>query len=296
MIATQQAKARLTFRNVLFASDFSYAANCALPYAAGLATSFGARLIALHVQEPANYALPPEMWQSAQQALDLEMEALGKSLHHDFPELKTEVVAGEGGVWPSLAAAVAKFKIDLIVVGTRGRTGMEKVLLGSTAEEILRHSPCPVLTVGPHAQSELGRRGKIVSILYATDFGSSSLAAAPYAVSLAEEFQSKLTLLHVIDQKTAAGSVYAQLVGPCKQQLQRLVPGGAGFWCAPETLVVNGVPKEKILEEANRIGADLVVLGVHSATGVPGAATHLPISTIHHVITHANCPVLTVHK
>lgn len=296
MIATQPAKTRMTFRNILFASDFSSASNTALPFAAGLATSFGAKLFALHVLEPTNYALPPEMWQAAQQALDLEMAALGKTLHHNFPELKTEVVEGAGGVWPSVVAAIAKYKIDLVVVGTSGRTGIEKALLGSTAEEILRQSPCPVLTVGPHAQSELGRRGKMASILYATDFGPSSLAAAPYAVSLAEEYQSKLTILHVIDQKSAEGAFYAQLVEPCKRQLLPLVQSGARFYCTPEILVLRGVPKDKILEEAERTDADLIVLGVHSATGVPGAATHLSISIIHHVLTHAKCPVLTLHK
>lgn len=94
---------------------------------------------------------------------------------------------GEGSVWPVLNLAIKSHDIDLIVVGTRGRTGIGKALLGSQAEEILRHAPCPVLTVGPRTDSEDKVRGKIASILYATDFGAASLAAARIAVSLAEE-------------------------------------------------------------------------------------------------------------
>jgi nucleotide-binding universal stress UspA family protein len=292
-----QTRQRVTFRNILFATDFSSAANSALPYAAGLARSFGAKLYALHVKEPANYALPPQLWQAAQSADELEMRRVREEVKRDFPELTPEMLEGEGGVWSAMASAIETHEIDLIVVGTRGRTGVGKALLGSQAEEVLRRATCPVLTVGPHAQTEEGKRGKIASILFATDFGLASLAAASVAVSLAEEYQAKLTLLHVIENRNANHPVTAEEFGESSERhLRALVPAGADFWCAPHFVVEQGVPAEKILEVARRSNADLIVLGVHKPEGVPGAATHLPIATVHHIVAHAECPVLTARE
>src|SRR5580692_7321573 len=190
-----QPKKRVMFRNILLASDYSASANLAMPYAAGMARSFGATLYAMHVQEPINYALPPGTWQGL--ALTREVEAIRR----DFPEVRPHVLHADGVVWRAVDMAIRKHAIDLVVVGTRGRTGIGKALLGSVAEEILRHARCPVLTVGPQACHEAGRRGRMPSILFATDFGAASLAAAPIAVSLAEEYQAKLTLLHVMEKR-----------------------------------------------------------------------------------------------
>lgn len=296
MIATQ-VKKRVTFQNILFATDFSSAANAATPYAAGLARSFGAKLFALHVKEPANYALPPEMWESAQRVCDKEMQEFRDVMRRYFPELTPEVLEGEGGVWCAVAEAIEKYSIDLVVVGTRGRTGIGKFVLGSQAEEILRRAHCPVLTVGPQAQSEDRKRGKVTSILYATNFGPASLAAAPIAVSLAEEYQAKLTLMHVIENRQANELANPAEFGEASERrLRALLPEEAKFWCAPHFVVERGVPEEKILEVARRTNADLIVLGVHKPEGAPGASTHLPIATVHHIVAHAACPVLTVRE
>jgi nucleotide-binding universal stress UspA family protein len=294
MPATQM-KQMVTFRNILFATDFSAAANLAMPYAAGLARSFGAKLYALHVQEPANYALPPEIWQTVLLTREKEEQILREAVKHDFPEVTAEVLEGEGNVWAAIEAAIKMYRIDLIVVGTRGRTGVEKILLGSEAEEVLRRAPCPVLTVGPGAKSRAGKPAKITSILYATSFGAASLAGAPLAVSLAEEYQARLTLLHVIENRKANDLAGAEEFGESSERVLRaLVPDEAKFWCAPHFMVEQGVPEEKILEVAQRVGAELIVLGSHKPEGVRGAATHLSMATVHKVVAHAECPVLSV--
>jgi nucleotide-binding universal stress UspA family protein len=294
MRATQM-KQRVTFRNILFATDFSIAANSAMPYAVGLARSFGAKLFVLHVKEPANYALPVEVWHSAELAANSEMQDLRKTMRCGFPDLTPEILESEGKVWAGVSSAIKAHEIDLIVVGTRGRTAFEKVLLGSQAEEVLRHARCPVLTVGPGAQSGEGRNGKFASILYATDFGPASLAAGPLAVSLAEENQSRLTLLHVIERHgVPSPGVLEEFGETSEQELRALVPDEADLWCAPHFIVEQGVPKEKILETARRTNADLIVLGARAPEGVPGASTHLSIATVHHIVAHAECPVLTV--
>jgi nucleotide-binding universal stress UspA family protein len=290
-----QTKQRVSFRNILFATDFSSAANSAMPYAAALAKTFGGKLYALHVHEPANYALPPEMWQTLQTTRDMETQCLRDVVKHDFPGVTPEILQGEGSVWPALAAAIETHHIDLIVIGTRGRTGIGKVLLGSQAEEILRHAPCPVLTVGPRALAQDIVHGKIAAILYATDFGPASLAAAPLAISLAQEHQSKLTLLHVVENRTAHHMASPPEFGESDEcELRALVPDQANFWCAPHFIVEQGPAADRILEVAQRTKAGLIVMGVHRPEGMPGASTHLPMATVHKVVAYADCPVLTV--
>jgi nucleotide-binding universal stress UspA family protein len=264
-------KTRVQVKNILFATDFSPAAAAALPYAEVLAKRFGANLFALHVRTPViNPMTPPAGWPALEKAAELEEIERRKSLRNAVPGIEPTVLMEEGGIWENLHAAIQKFRIDLLVIGTHGRSGFGKLLLGSAAEEIFRDAPCPVLTVGPHATSEPNQAGEFTRILYAASFSAESTAAAPYAVSLAQEYQARLTLLHVLENPEAE------------------------LWCEPDYVVERGAVGEKILDVAKNRHADLIVLGVHRPVGVPGAATHLPIATAHHVVANAHCPVLTV--
>jgi nucleotide-binding universal stress UspA family protein len=295
------AQERVMFRNILLASDYSASANLAMPYAAGMARSFGATLYAMHVQEPINYALPPVTWQGVELTRDMEKQFLVEAIRRDFPDVHPHILRGEGVVWRAIEAAIQKHEIDLVVVGTRGRAGIGKALLGSVAEEILRHAPCPVLTVGPQACHEAGRRGRMSSILFATDFGAASLRAAPIAVSLAEEYQAKLTLLHVME-KRGANDLQSDTTEACEQRLRALVADEAKMWCEPHFVVDcglgdrSGAAWERILGQAQAREADLIVMGVHAPEGIPGADTHLEIATVHGVVAHARMPVLTVRS
>jgi nucleotide-binding universal stress UspA family protein len=166
-----------------------------------------------------------------------------------------------------------------------------KLVLGSRAEEIFRRATCPVLTVGPHLAEHLPHTG-IHQILYATDFSAEAAAAAPYAVSLAQEYQAGLTLLHVItDPRTGDLVQPHELVASAQRRLRELVPPEAQLWCEPRFEVEQGAAAETILDIAGLRKADLVVMGVRRPSG---AATHLPIATAHKVVSRANCPVLTV--
>jgi nucleotide-binding universal stress UspA family protein len=121
------------------------------------------------------------------------------------------------------------------------------------------------------------------------------MAAAPFAISLAQEYQARLTLLHVIDDAKAGEFVAPTDLVPASERLLRnLVPPDAELWCEPKCVVERGDSAEKILDVAGRTTADLIVLGVRKPGGVAGAATHLPIATAHKIVSHARCPVLTV--
>jgi len=291
-----EARTRIQFKNVLFATDFSPAASTAAPFAAELAKRYGAKLYALHVRPPVvNPMTPPGTWRALEKAaLDEDMQH-AQELLSAFPGLRPEVLIKEGDLWSSLASVLEESDVDLVVIGTRGRSGIAKFLLGSAAEEIFRQAPCPVLTVGPNTAATEKKPGEITRILFATDFSPASNAAAPYALSLAQECQAHLTLLHVIAKPKPGELVQPRdLAQSWSHLLHKLVPDEADLWCVPEYVVEEGDPAEQIQEVATRTGAELIVLGVHQPTGFPGAATHLPIATAHKVVSHATCPVLTI--
>src|SRR5579863_9492353 len=146
----------MTLKTILFATDFSDSARRAQSYATGLSNRFRAKVIVVHAKEAPNYALPPESWRRADDADALQMQELRQSLPKLTPGLECEFCVGEGTAWQIVEAALEKNKADLIVLGTRGRTGATKLLLGSQAETILRRASCPVLTVGPHAKTITG--------------------------------------------------------------------------------------------------------------------------------------------
>jgi nucleotide-binding universal stress UspA family protein len=289
------APKRVQLKNIVFATDFSHAATTALPYAAEIAQRFGAKLFAVHARTPENYALPvTEIWPAMNAMLEEQTEHLRQTLHEKYPSVENEVLIADGGVWGVVEAAVQEKNADLIVVGTNGRRGIGKFILGSTAEEILRRANCPVLTVGPYSETGPPREAKFKKIVYATDFGDASPTAAAHAVSLAEEHQAHLTLMHVIETPKVGELVRAgELEGAALEQLRGMVHGDAELWCEPKAVVRHGAPAEEILKVAGEEHADLIVLGLRNAKGVL-RATHLPTAVAHLVISQAPCPVLTV--
>lgn len=291
-----EREARIQLKNILFATDFSKPSEDALPYAAELARHFGAKLFALHVRPSEIYTMaPPESWQALREAQEAVARENTRNLVSRFPDVKSEVVIEEGEIWAALQSTIEKDQVDMIVIGTRGRTGLGKILLGSVAEEIFREAPCAVLTVGPHSPTQPPAGGNFHEILFATDFSPESLAAVPYAISLAQEYQAHLTLLHVIASPESGDLVNPkELEASALRRMHALVPADAEMWCEPWFMVVEGETAETILDVADDRKADLMVLGVRQPTGVPGAATHLPIATAHKLVSHAKCPVLTV--
>jgi nucleotide-binding universal stress UspA family protein len=292
-----EAQTKIQIKNILFATDFSPAANAALPFAFTLARRYAAKVHAVHVSVSDLYLTAPA---GALTGLPGEEKAIKERLHEllkDAGEVGCDVIAGTGDVWQVIAAIVAQRGIDLIVIGTRGRTGVGKLLLGSVAEKIFRLATCPVLTVGPHCAAELGGSAEFQRILLATDLSPESMNVAAYAISLAQENQARLTLLHVIERhKTGEFLSPDQLVSSSLRVLDHLVPEAARLWCSPDSVVAVGDPAEKILDIAEQKKADLIVLGVHAARGVPGAATHLPMAVAHKVVSHAHCPVFTARE
>ena len=200
------------------------------------------------------------------------------------------------GVWPVLSKRLEEGDIDLIVMGTHGRTGVNKAVFGSSAEEVFRRANVPVLTIGPAVRTGGHNGGRFQCVLFATDFNAVSNTAAAYAASLAQENQSRLILLHVLPtpkpgkaQKTEQLSVAEAL-----HRVENLLPPDAELWCRPELMVEHGDPGAQILAVADRSGADLIVLGVRGMDTLTRIATRVERATAYEVAAHAHCPVLTV--
>jgi nucleotide-binding universal stress UspA family protein len=289
-------KARIALKTIVFATDFSPSAEAALPYAIGLAKQYGAKVHGVHVRFPATYPIVgPEAMPQVIEAAEEQAKFEAQQLHEMLGAVPHEVTVTEGDLWPVLSEILDKEKVDLVVMGTHGRTGVTRALLGSVAEEVFRRASCPVLTVGPHVSRNTERRLAMKEILFATDFSAASLAALPYAVSLAQEHQSNLTLLYVTGKPEVGDLVHAEQYDESTlRRLRELVPEEVDLWCEPKCRVEHGPEAQKIMEVAVALGADLIVLGVRSPAGGLGATTHILRSIAHEVVAHAECPVLTV--
>ncbi len=286
-----EAAVHVSLKNILYATDFSRPSNLALPYILSIARKYGSKVFVVHVIPLGPFPTPSTQALSAigAQAAREAKEALD-ALEPAWKNIPGETLICRGDIWNELAAVIKEKEIDLIVTGTHGRQGALKLVMGSVAEKIFRHAPCPVLTVGPNVAAEPDTFADIHTILYPTDFAPASLEAAPYAISLAQENRARLYLLHVTPSPVAA-SFETSL----KTRLRSLIPAETEFWCEPKTFVEFGEAAEKILNVAEELAVDLIVLGPRRMPAVPGA-THFGIGTAYKIASRAICPVLSVHR
>jgi|SRR5215469_18582080 len=296
---TVEAGKRIALKNILFATDFSPGSDAALPYAVSLARKYGATLHAAHVMPTAADVMfmSPEGWPALADEIELKSKQLVTDLERNLKGVPHRLLTPKGKISDALVEIITGNEIDFAVLGTHGRTGIRKLAMGSIAEEIFRRARCPVLSVGPHVLQKPDRQAEFQHILFATDFRPGSLAALPYAISLAEEDAAELTLLHVVDQP-AAGIVDLEAVTAyLERRLRELIPPDAEHWCHVEYLVEFcgqfASPAERILEVAHDRATELIVLGVRSVHGKLGLVTHLA-STTAQILAYAACPVLSV--
>lgn len=289
-MTTLAAPKVITFDNILFATDFSKESNGALPYALSIAHKYGSRIFAAHVLAPPPLGNFPtiEVQALAAQALR-EAHEYVKALAPRLEGVPHEALLKKGEIWDELSAIANEKNIDLIVLGTHGRSGVSKFLIGSVAERIFRQSKCPVLTVGPNVSGEPGCIADIHTILCPVDFTAESLAAFPYAISLAQENQARLYLMNV-----TPSPVYDFEKASLITHLKALVPGDAKLWCEPKAFVESGDPADRILEQAEELGVDLIVLGIRPVSTLAGTRTHLGTATAYKIVSRAICPVLSV--
>jgi nucleotide-binding universal stress UspA family protein len=284
---------RVAISKILLATDFSSESQLALQYALSLAKRYESKLFIAHAVPPDAGTTSVEMQLPVHDLMQSNAER-NVALLEQTEELKSfphEVIVESGEAREVLKEVACNKSIDLIVMGTHGRGGISKLLSGSTAEKVIRHARCPVLTVGPQVRPlSLGRFGHI---LYATDFSDGSMRALTYALSLAKEDGGELTMLHVIESNPVSESELIEWKLDDRRKLNQLIPPDIDLSCKAEIEVEVGAPAEEIVCLAGSRNAELIVMGCRGGGAV---STHLPWSTLHHVLQHAPCPVLTVRN
>ena len=288
---TVQEVARISLKTILFPTDFSPASSAALPFAVVLARIYGSTLVVTHV-------IPAEPHrQIVNDRLPAQDDRVWEDAHHKLGEFSADRQIGgvpcktlidQGDLADVIPAMIREQAVDLVVLGTHGRTGVSKMVLGSGAEKIYRSSPCPVLTVGPRVHAGDWKPGRILCPIDVVEHPEPFLH---YALSLAEENQAEFIVLQAVPlvpwQHRA--SVEAQM----RERLERLVPEQAKDWCTPQFLVRWEHPAEAVLLAAEEWEADLIVMGVRKARAA-GLSSHLPWPVASEVVSRARCPVLTV--
>jgi universal stress protein A len=293
-VKTIHTNARICLSKILMATDFTKASQLALPYAGALARQYGGKVLLLHAIEPEPHLgvpLDPLPVEADQARISAEHELADLSQSGFVCNVLQDTIVERGDISIVIADVVRRREIDLIVVGTHGRQGLAKLLLGSEAETIYRGETCPVLAVGPRVVPLERRLWKIKTILFPTDGSESSLAALPYALSLAEDNKACLILLQLMPSVPADCREGDEASG--RETLRLLVPHEVHNWCRPEFVVRFEFPAEGILRLAREREAKLIVMGVkpspkHALSG------HSPWAVASQVVAEANCPVLTV--
>jgi len=283
----------ISLRNILFPTDFSPCTETALAYAAELAHRFDSTLHSVTVvsEQIVDYVQPPDPFYlrhtaEKKMAIVTHLEVLQGIRHRESVK--------EGMVLEVLSDLIERLAIDLVVLGTHGRGGVKQLMVGSVSEEIINSAPCPVLTLGPHAPCISGSHLKLKSILYATDLLHNPEKALTYALWLAEQDHTRLTLLHVVKPPNDPHSRDPQLeVESKRKELAQLLPSEGAASVETECIVEMGVAGDQILKVAEKQGVDLIVMGPPH-TAFTRISAHLPWITPHKVICHAPCPVLTV--
>jgi nucleotide-binding universal stress UspA family protein len=301
MHATASATA-LAIRNVLVATDFSPCSQRALLHAVTVAHRLGSTLHLVHVVQPAVFCLvPPEGYagcvEAANHAIDLaraDAEALiGDVLRRTHCEdLKHHLWVQLGTTSEVLHAIIQREHIDLVVVGTHGRTGLRKIVLGSVAEEIFRQASCPVLTVGPYCWESDPQKIRLKHVLFPTDFSLDSARALPFAIAVAAEFNAALTVLNVIETLSPEASLdRPRIVAVLQTRMREMVCNAAPMLPQIDFQVEFGDVVERVLKTAARVKADLVIAGLKQAATYTDKA---PWTHAYKVVCSVGCPVLTL--
>ena len=294
MVTAPLTASGVGIHNVLIATDFSHHSDAALNYGLNFAHRYSAHSEIVYVLPTEEYALAgPEALTAAKDAARRDLLNLKIKLRHsqEFEEdVDYRVSMLEGPAADCLLEWAREKRIDLIVVGTHDRSGLGKIILGSVAERVFRHSSVPVLTIGPH----IHRPREIASahcFLAPCDLTPRSHPAVQFACALAREHNSQLTILHVIERASEGMKLDPERVKQgIREELARIV-GKRADEVDVRYRIEFGKVASTILDAASKIDADLIVLGVRPSSGVLDRFMW-PIA--YELVREAACPVLTI--
>ncbi len=298
----------ISIKRIVCPTDFSQHAARALDHAIAVARWYDAEITALHVVPR---VLPPSAALAAYPALvplaPTGREQIERALHDALEParragVRTRLEVREGDAAEETLLAAQGLTADMLVLGTHGHGGFRRLLLGSVTEKVLRRAPCPVLSIAPHAHVAAADGALVYkTILCPIDFSEPSMHALRYALSLAQEANARLIVVHVIEglydtmhegEIPIDLSAYSRFVNDdARRRLRDAIPQEAREWCTPEEVVTSGRAYAEILRFATEKSADLIVMGVHGRSAFDmmffGSSTN-------HVVRSATCPVLVI--
>jgi nucleotide-binding universal stress UspA family protein len=285
----------ITIQRILCPVDLSSVSSIAVDYATSLAKSYGAVVHLLHMVPPMvrsfEYAVSTR--EATQSLKEISVQKLEKLIARTKD---SSVIAGTevrvGNVYDEIEMAIQRVKPDLVVMGTHGRRGIERWFAGSTTEKLLRHTPVPLVTI-PGARKNSGHPQPFRRILITTDFSAGTAEAVSYGFSLAQENQSKVTLLHVINEDgiDLSSTIRDEVIAAVQKQLEDMVPAGARNWCEVVARIETGKPYLKIVETLETDNVDVLVMNIHGKGMLDRA---LIGSTAERVVRTARCPVMLI--
>ncbi|MCU1221874.1 MAG: UspA [Candidatus Angelobacter sp.] len=284
---------RASFKNILVLTDFSPASAQALTYSLAMAGHFRARLFLGRIREDA-FSSSAEVGNTVGVSgilKDKKQCELAKLVEYDGIGFNTLVSRCD--FQNAVPRWIAVYGIDLIVVGTCGRSGMQRSLLGSLAELAVQNALCPVLTVGPKVNVPRQFKLAFDRILFPAELGLHSGAGLPYALALAGERSARLTLLHVLPEDSCRYRDRTGILRFAMDELKKLLPDEASTFCKPEFAIDAGEAGEQIVRFARDEQQDVIVMGLPP---VAESAAQMRSGVTYRVISSAVCPVLTVRN
>ena len=293
----------LELKSILVATDLTESADKALEHGIAIARHYQATLYVVYVVSSLGFTLAgPDAVELAAKASERDINSFVHELVDSGRLNGVEVrpIVLKGNVDEEVESFARAHRVDLIVASTHGRCGMDRLFFGSVAQMISKRSCCPVLTVGPHSRGPWldnpADSGK--PLLFASAFNQSCAKAAPYAITLANDFERQLYVLHVIPphrahllKKDDMANGYHE--ASAFAHLNTIIPSDADRKCGPTLLVESCDPAEGILRAAKRLQAVGIIMGADRDAN-SDLTTRLPGSITNQVNREAMCPVLTV--
>jgi nucleotide-binding universal stress UspA family protein len=289
-------KSFLNLKTVVYATDFSLCSQNAGLYAARMAAYFSAKLLIAHAFTLLQAALEVEVGDRkvSQQRRDLTHLLSKEAILLGADSIETVPTLLEGNPKQLIPELADRNQPSMIVLGTHGGNRLERGIIGSVAEKILRSTRWPALTVGPHVRALSSKTLPFERILFATDFTPAAASAALYAVTLAEVFGARIDVLNVIqDDAIEHPDRLSDFQHRFYDALDGLVPSQAKEFCDPRTFIEVGSAHAQILEHIREHSMDLLVLGIRMTSHL---GMEMRTSGAFRIIVDAECPVLTIRK
>jgi nucleotide-binding universal stress UspA family protein len=297
---------RLNQKNIICATDFSDLSNHAINYGVSLAKEFNGKLYLCHVIDlssatlygDATFAFETQLIHMEEYALD-RLKRIMSSYHIDW-----EPLISTGNAADEVARLAEEKDAGLAITATRGHSGLKRLILGSVTEHLMRTLPCPLLAVhryDNYPEAPEARDIRFKKILVGCDFSSDSTLAFQYGLSLAQEYEAELHLVHVLEPpvykdipkpaEDAREFIRKNLYDQLTEKLEAMIPSDALNWCRPKTMLLAGRPDDELTKYANIHNVDLIVMGV-AGHGI--VESFFVGSTTERVMRKAPCAVLSV--